>query len=1403
MSNPVLRFALVLAAAFTLLIGGVTWGGYRKLAASVREQVISCADNLAERELRLRGAIARLGHVYAPVSETLRPAEALRLVPERDLTTHSGRSLTLVDPRTLGCEPGAFSDGNLQLQWRYVGVAPLNPVNAPDAWESRALEALSRGAALFASDDPEVGPKHHRRMTPMVAARECLRCHVSRKQGDLLGGLSVSFELEPISGLVLSAAGWQLGANLLIWLLGLLALTVATGRFTQLLHARESDLRTVRENQERLRSILAALPDVVLVLDEDGRFLEILTGDEALLYDRPERVRGRLLAEVLDPEQAQPFMRFIAETLASNEVQRIEYRLDVPRGQVWFEGRGFALPRPSGAKRAIVFLARDVSERKLAEREIAQLNRTLRLLGKANEILLRATAETQFLQEVCQAIVKLGGYGLAWVGFADGDEAGIIRPVARAGDLCASLEDSRLTWADGDPCAVARALRSRKPYLAVGDVVNTATWLDPARHACFGAILALPLLHGGDCLGVLAICATASTAFGQADCELLTDLADNLAYGLASLRARELQRQAKLESEYTQIVQTALDGFLMLGPDGSVLDVNLAYCAMSGYSRDELLGMRVHELEAQETPEEVDAHLRAMLRTGHDRFESQHRRKDGTVFPIEASARLTDLRGGALIAFVEDVTIRRCSALRLAESEERYRALFDKAHDAMFVTTLEPDGSLGRFLEVNDEACNRLGYSRPELLRMSPRDLDSPESAARIPEHLARLRESGSLVFEAVHRTSTGALVPVELSVHRVELGGAGVTLSIARDLTFRKQAESSLRKLSLALEQSPAAVLVTDVSGNIEYVNRRFTEVTGFRREDVLGRNPRIMKSGTHPPEFYKTMWTTLGAGRQWTGEFCNRKASGELYWESASIAPMRDALERTTHYVCVKEDITERKRVAADLRAAVEAAQAANLAKSQFLAHMSHEIRTPLNAILGFAQLLERDQALTPLQRERVRTINRGGEHLLGLINSVLEVSKIEAGSVEVTAEEIDLHDLLAELGQIMRVRAEAKGLWLRMTIAESVPRRVRSDPGKLRQILLNLLGNAVKFSLRGGVALQASASRLEQGLCRLQVDVTDTGVGVAPEEMSRLFVAFEQTASGRKLGGTGLGLAISHQYALTMRGELTARSQTGAGSTFSLTLPVEAAAESPAANAYPAPCAWRLSDGFPAPRVLVVDDREENRCLLRELLESAGFSVREASSGEQALHALDKEPTEAVLMDLRMPEMDGFEAIRRVRALPLQPGPRVLAISASAFDEDQRRALDCGADGFIGKPFRHDDLLRRLGQLLGVAFESAQERSPIDRRRTPRPPAPDLPELERLPVELRERLRQAAIEGNASGLREAVEELARVAPELAAALGRYTDRYDYDSVLAAVDAGPGESLVPGPLGSEGGQQ
>ena len=538
-------------------------------------------------------------------------------------------------------------------------------------------------------------------------------------------------------------------------------------------------------------------------------------------------------------------------------------------------------------------------------------------------------------------------------------------------------------------------------------------------------------------------------------------------------------------------------------------------------------------------------------------------------------------------------------------------------------------------------------------------------------------------------------------------------TIWIIEDHSERRRAAESqkeelrhaLREMEAIMHNAPVGIGFSRLR-NITRYNRRFGEMFGYPADSGVGLPARLLYRSQEEYEAVgRVAAPQLSKGLPFQTELFMRRRDGTDIWVNL-IGYVQDADNPDEATIWIGEDRSAYKqaeeklqRAHAELGVAKERAEVANRAKSEFLASMSHELRTPLNAILGYAQMLKREKPLGERQALGLDTIENSGRHLLTLINDILDLSRIEAGKLELHPEALDLPGFLRLVADIIRVKADEKGLALGFDVAPDLPGCVAADPKALRQVLLNLLGNAVKFTDRGTVTLQVRCAAGADGAPRVHFEVRDTGVGIDPRQSQRLFQPFEQVSDApRRAGGTGLGLSISRELVRAMGGDIGFESQPGAGSRFwfDLSLP---GLDTPA-RAVPR---GRRITGYRGPRktVLIVDDVAANRSLIAEFLKMLGFVIVEAEDGRAAMVLADAAPPDLILMDSVMPVVNGLEATRLLRGHKALSAVPIITVSANASQADRDHSLAVGVDAFVPKPIDFDLLLDHIESLLGLSW------------------------------------------------------------------------------------------------------
>lgn len=508
---------------------------------------------------------------------------------------------------------------------------------------------------------------------------------------------------------------------------------------------------------------------------------------------------------------------------------------------------------------------------------------------------------------------------------------------------------------------------------------------------------------------------------------------------------------------------------------------------------------------------------------------------------------------------------------------------------------------------------------------------------------------------------------------------------------------------------------------------------------------------------------------------------SAGNQRWNMTTKIPLRDNQDKVIGLVGIARDITQQKLDAQALEEAKLQAEEANKAKSTFLANMSHEIRTPLNAILGFSQLLLREPDLSSQQKHQLTTIHHSGEHLLQLINDILEISKIEAGRVTINSTSFDLFGLLKDMQSMFQVRMEEKDLLFDVIIEDRTPRFIVSDESKIRQILINLIGNAVKFTKQGRIRCIADAKHIGGDDWNLIIQVEDSGIGITTEDIETIFQVFQQAPGGISEGGSGLGLAISQRFASMLNGQIHAASEPGVGSCFTLDIAIKEDKSVRPEKRKPRLKISGLKNPAKRYLILIVDDVLESRELLTSLLTQVGFDVLEAVNGKEGIEAWKNHNPDLIIMDIRMPVMNGMEATRQIRLAESDLFVPIIAATASAFEEEKQTILDTGMNGYLRKPIQEQELFDLIAVCLNVEYTYFDEKASQDDGTKRLPTANILDdELGAIPVELKEQMISACSSADLDSLLDVVECLAQKYPEAGAELQEMASNLKYDDIL-----------------------
>ena len=854
-----------------------------------------------------------------------------------------------------------------------------------------------------------------------------------------------------------------------------------------------------------------------------------------------------------------------------------------------------------------------------------------------------------------------------------------------------------------EPTPAQRKIMAQGAQLIVRENLSD----DNAGLESFGAggrpsasLMFAPIRCGARVLGVISVQSYRFHAFDAKDLIILQAFADMCAAALLHVRASAKARES--EERHRTLVENLPIGIYRNSPeqDGVFEMANPAIARMFGFeSVAELLTTKV--ASTYWDPADRKEMSEELLRCGEVvERELRLRKRDGSPLWGAITAKvIRDAEGNPLYfdGLIQDITARKVAERKLRESEEQFRTITASAQDA--IVMMGPDGMISYW---NHAAETSFGWTSDEAVGRDLHDLIAPDRY--LPAHHAAYPEfhqtgRGNAVGKTVQldgRRKDGTEFPVELSLASVNLRGEWHAIGIVRDITERVRSEQALRdseaRTRNILDSIQAGVLIIDrATHSIVDANPAALRMLGTTREKVVGHECHKFVC---PAERGACPISDLGQTVD-NSERVLISAAGDTIPILKTVAEI--TLDGKPHLLESFVDITERKRIEQALRDAKEAAEIATRVKSEFLANMSHEIRTPLNAVIGMTGLLL-DSPLNDVQHDYAEVVRNSGEALLAVINDILDFSKIEAGRMEFESIAFDIRSCVEDVGDLVSHTAFSKGLELAVLVSPAVPRRVKGDPGRLRQVLLNLMNNAVKFTARGEVNVRVSLVGVDRHQATIRFEVTDTGIGVPVDRIDRLFKSFSQVdaSTTRKFGGTGLGLAICSRLVEMLGGQIGIESKPGEGSNFWFTLPLEVVETGVVEPTPKLPSLRGL-------KIMVIDDNATNRHLMRDLFTGWGCATEELPGGVEAIERLREVAGGPLMPDLAvvdycMPDMDGVEFARLVKADPrLAAIPLVLATSIPQ-KGDSALMRDAGFSAYLTKPLKSSHLFDSVATLLG---------------------------------------------------------------------------------------------------------
>ncbi len=984
--------------------------------------------------------------------------------------------------------------------------------------------------------------------------------------------------------------------------------------------------QALQESETELRTIFAAMTDIVLVRDAEGRCIKIAPTSATNFVKPASEMINRTAHQVLPESVADLVLNTIQQVIKTKQSINVEYSYIVGEREVWLDAKVSVLSQDS-----VIMVARDISDRKQAESALRESQHFIQAIADSNPNLLYVYDLVEKRNVYCnrQMAVMLGysaqeiqdmGTEMMFVLLNPDDLPQFLESVKK-------VEQAK----DGDVIECQYRMRHRN---------GEWRWI-----------------HSWDTVFLRTTDGKPKQLLGTAN-----DITDSK---LAQEKLLASQQRISFLLQQTPIAVIELNLNL------EIITWNPAAVAIFGYSEQFAKGRVALDLIVPESYREQGAEVFNHGLKASCGSISENLTKDGRMIICEwYNTQLIDENGKAIgtALMAVDITERQQAETELQESALRQRAI------ARIIERMR------QTLDLRD------------IFHATTRELRQTMKCDRVALYRFNPDWSGEFVAESVDSNWVSFIQVQEI------------------DSNFTEGALESEKCLVQKFDSTSQEVRDT-------YLQE--TEGGAYHRGRTFLCVPDIYKQGFNPcyiqllEKFQAKSYITVPifCGEQLWGLLASYQNSAPRQWSEAEINVAVHVGTQLGVALQQAELLARTQRQSMELLRSKENAEVANRAKSQFLASMSHELRTPLNAILGFSQVMARNSSITAEQKEYIEIINRSGEHLLELINDVLSMSKIEAGQITINESRFNLNHFLNSLKEMLQLKANSKGLHLSFENIGDLPQYIQTDEAKLRQVLINLLGNAIKFTQHGTVTLRVSSQAEKnaggENKSQLYFEIADTGPGISPSEISTLFQPFVQTETGRRsMQGTGLGLPISQQFIMIMGGDITVESQVDIGTIFSFNIHVDLVTESDKQESSAVKQVIALEAGQPTYRILIVEDVAENRQLLVKLLVPLGFEVHEAINGEEAIALQLTWKPHLILMDMLMPVMDGYEATKQIKQTAEGKETIIIALTASAFDEQRQIILSAGCNDLICKPFREEVLFEKIADYLNLRYIYKEE-------------------------------------------------------------------------------------------------